>query len=392
MTNERAKADEVTRVRRVLEGVIGVPATEGNQIDVLRNGDEIFPAMLEAIDGAQHTIDLLTFGYWKGEIGTEFAQHLAKRAQEDVRVRLLLDSYGARSIDPDLISLLEDAGVHVRWFRPLRRFRPGEVNHRTHRKVMVVDEEVAFTGGVGIADEWKGDARNEAEWRDTHFRIRGPAVDGLRAAFLDNWAETDSALFDDDRDRFPEQPQPGSAMAQCVRGAAETGWSDIATLFRTLLQVAQHRVRVTTAYFVPDEALTSSLLGAVERGVEIEILLPGPHIDKRFVQVASEESFQPLLEAGIKIWSFQPSMLHAKLMLLDDVIANIGSANFNARSTKLDEEINVVVLNEELVETLNQQFDEDLARSVQLQPGRWKQRPLPQRLLELAARPFRRFF
>ncbi|HTL86753.1 MAG TPA: phospholipase D-like domain-containing protein, partial [Acidimicrobiia bacterium] len=155
MTNARDDADEVTHVRRVLEGVIGVPATEGNQIDVLRNGDEIFPAMLEAIRGAQHTIDLLTFVYWKGDVGTEFAQHLAKRAQDGVRVRLVLDSYGARSIDPELISMLDDAGVHVRWFRPLGRFRPGEVNHRTHRKVMVVDEEVAFTGGVGIADEWK---------------------------------------------------------------------------------------------------------------------------------------------------------------------------------------------------------------------------------------------
>jgi cardiolipin synthase len=257
---------------------------------------------------------------------------------------------------------------------------------------MVVDEEVAFTGGVGIADEWKGDARDPAEWRDTHFRLRGPAVDGLRAAFLDNWAETDPTLFDDDRDRFPEQPQPGAAVAQCVRGSAETGWSDIATLFRTLLQLAQRRVRVTTAYFVPDDALTSSLLAAAERGVEVEILLPGPHIDKRFVQVASEETFQPLLEAGITIWSFQPSMLHAKIMLIDDVIANIGSANFNARSTKLDEEINVVVLNAELVATLNQHFDEDLARSEQLQPGRWAERSMLQKAWELIARPLRRFF
>jgi cardiolipin synthase len=392
VTNARDDADEVTHVRRVLEGVIGVPATEGNQIDVLRNGDEIFPAMLEAIRGAQHTIDLLTFVYWKGDVGTEFAQHLAKRAQDGVRVRLVLDSYGARSIDPELISMLDDAGVHVRWFRPLGRFRPGEVNHRTHRKVMVVDEEVAFTGGVGIADEWKGDARDPSEWRDTHFRLRGPAVDGLRAAFLDNWAETDPTLFDDDRDRFPEQPQPGAAVAQCVRGSAETGWSDIATLFRTLLQLAQRRVRVTTAYFVPDDALTSSLLAAAERGVEVEILLPGPHIDKRFVQVASEETFQPLLEAGITIWSFQPSMLHAKIMLIDDVIANIGSANFNARSTKLDEEINVVVLNAELVATLNQHFDEDLARSEQLQPGRWAERSMLQKAWELIARPLRRFF
>jgi cardiolipin synthase len=392
MTNERGNSQEVARVRRVLEGVIGVPATEGNQFDVLRNGDEIFPAMLEAIDSAEHTIDFLTFVYWKGEIGTEFAQHLAKRAQEGVRVRVLLDSYGAHTIEAELISLLDDAGVRVRWFRPFHRFRLGEANHRTHRKVMVVDEEVAFTGGVGIADEWKGDARNENEWRDTHFRIRGPVVDGLRAAFLDNWAETDPALFEAGVDRFPEQPQPGSAVAQCVRGAAETGWSDIATLFRVLLHIAEQRVRVATAYFVPDDALTDSLLDAAARGVTIEILLPGPHVDKRFVQIASEETFQPLLEAGIRIWSFQPSMLHAKVMIVDDVIANIGSANFNARSTKLDEEINVVVLDDALVVLLNQYFDEDLTRSVELEAGRWEKRSMPQRALELVARPLRRFF
>ena len=146
------------------------------------------------------------------------------------------------------------------------RIRIGEVNHRTHRKVMVVDEEIGFTGGVGIADEWRGDARGPAEWRDTHFRIRGPAVDGLRAAFLDNWAESDQQLFDQAVDRFPEQPQPGTAIAQCVRGASETGWSDVATLFRSLLQLAERRVRITTAYFVPDDQLVERFIDAAQRG------------------------------------------------------------------------------------------------------------------------------
>ena len=147
---------------------------------------------------------------------------------------------------------MERAGVSVRWFRPLHRLQLNQVNHRTHRKVMIVDEAIAFTGGVGIADEWLGNADNERQWRDTHFRIVGPAVDGLRAAFLDNWAETDPELFDEYVDRFPDQPQTGSTVVQCVRGASETGDSDIYTLFRTLFQIAQHRVRIATAYFVPD--------------------------------------------------------------------------------------------------------------------------------------------
>jgi cardiolipin synthase len=384
--------DHVAAVRRILEGVIGVPATEGNRIDILRNGDEIFPAMLEAIDEAQHTVDFLTFVYWQGAIGTEFANRLATRARDGVRVRVLLDGWGAQSIEASLVSMMEDAGVLVRWFRPLHRLRFGELNHRTHRKVVIIDEQVGFTGGVGIADEWRGDARNEREWRDTHFRIHGPAVDGLRAAFLDNWAEADPELYDETVDRFPDQPKPGRSVVQCVRGAAETGWSDVATLFRTLLQLAEQRVRIATAYFVPDDELVRRLLDARERGVEVEVLIPGPHIDKRFVQLAAEATYQPLLDAGVALWCFQPSMFHAKVMTVDGIVANIGSANLNARSSMLDEEINVVVLDDEVVRALDGQFDDDLERSVRIEGGRWRHRSLGQRVAERVTIPVRRVF
>jgi cardiolipin synthase len=381
-----------TRLRRTLEGVIGVPATEGNRIDVLRNGDAIFPAMLDAIEHAEHTIDFLTFVYWRGEIGTEFAQKLAGRARDGVRVRVLLDAWGARPMEHALLELMAGNGVQIRWFRPLRPLRIGRVNHRTHRKVMIVDESVAFTGGVGIADEWRGDARNEREWRDTHFRIGGPCVDGLRAAFLDNWAETDPDLFDPAVDRFPDQPQPGSSIAQCVRGASETGSSDVETLFRTLLQVAERRVRITTAYFVPDDELIRRLRDATERGVEIEILLPGPHADKRFVQLASEAVYDTIIADGVRLWTFQPSMLHAKIMTVDGIVANIGSANLNARSTHLDEEINVVVFDADIVRELDAQFDDDVERSVAIETGRWRNRSLVQRVAEKGVAPFRRLF
>ena len=380
------------RVRRTLEGVLGVPATEGNQLEALRNGDAIFPAMLDAIDGAEHTIDFLTFVYWKGKVGTEFACHLAERARAGVRIRVLLDSYGAHTIDRESLALMVDAGVRLHWFRPIHRLRLGQINHRTHRKVMIVDEEVAFTGGVGIADEWLGNAASPDEWRDTHFEIRGPAVDGLRAAFLDNWAETKGELFDESVDRFPEQPKPGDGVVQCVRGASTAGWSDITTLFQTLLQIAQRRVRIATAYFIPDDDLVGRLCGTRQRGVTVDILLPGPHSDKRFVQIGAEESYRPLLEAGVRIWNFQPSMLHAKVMIVDDLIANVGSANLNSRSTKLDEEINVVALDATLVDVLDRHFDDDLGRSVEIELGRWRERSVMQRVVEQAARPVRRWF
>jgi cardiolipin synthase len=380
------------RARRVVEGVIGVPATEGNRIDVLRNGDEIFPAMLDAIDDARCSIDFLTFVYWEGSIGSAFAQRLADRARAGIRVRVLLDAWGSKPIERSLVGVMEQAGVIVRWFRPLRRFRPNTVNHRTHRKVLIVDEAVGFVGGVGIADEWLGDARNPSEWRDTHFRVRGPAVDGLRAAFLDNWSETDNELFDESIDRFPEQPNVGPAIAQCVRGASETGSSDIFTLFRALCQLAQTRLRITTAYFVPDDEIIARLCGAAERGVEVQLIVPGPHIDKRFVQLAGEAAYQELLNRGVDIWAFQPSMLHAKILTVDGLLADIGSANLNARSTSLDEEVNVVAIDPDLVATLDRQFDEDLARSRQFEPGRWSRRSRVQRTGEALVAPIKRLF
>jgi cardiolipin synthase len=380
------------RIRRVLEGVIGVPATEGSRIDVLRNGDAIFPAMLDAIGNAEHTIDLLTFVYWEGEIGAAFADALSERAGRGVRVRVLLDSWGARPVRRELLGVMEAAGVRVRWFRPLRRMLPGQVNRRTHRKVMIVDEAVGFTGGVGIADEWQGDARNEHEWRDTHFRFEGPAVDGLRAAFLDNWAETDPELFTPGVDRFPDQPKPGSALTQCVRGASETGRSDVATLFRTLIQLANTSINITTAYFVPEDELDTRLIDAAKRGVRVRILVPGPFADKRFVQVAGEANYDDLLDHGIELFHFQPSMLHAKVMTVDGLVANVGSANLNTRSVNWDEEINVVVIDRALVRILDEQFSEDVERSVYIERGRWRRRPTGQRVAEAALRPVKRWF
>jgi cardiolipin synthase A/B len=379
----------IGRARRALESVIGVPATEGNRVEVLRNGCEIFPAMLEAIRGAEHTIDFLTFVYWKGEIGVEMAESLSRQALAGLRVRVLLDAWGSRPIERQLIDQMTKAGVQLRWFRPFHRVRLGEVNHRTHRKVLLVDESVAFTGGVGISELWMGDARNENEWRDTHFKVEGPAVDGLRAAFLDNWAETDAPIFDTACDRFPEQPTPGESVIQCVRGASATGGSDLASVFRALLQLTERRLRVTTAYFVPDDELTKGLCEASQRGVRVQILLPGPHADKRFVQLAAEVNYEELIESGVELWNFQPSMMHAKIMTVDGQVANVGSANFNSRSLNCDEEINMVIFDHSIVETLDRHFDEDLERSVRIDPARWKKRSALQRVKEKLVAPLR---
>jgi cardiolipin synthase A/B len=371
----------------MLEGIIGVPFTEGNTVSVLRNGDEIFPDMLEGIASAEHTIDFLTFVYWSGEIGTRFAETLSERASAGVRVRLLLDSWGAHPIDRSLVDEMQTAGVHLEWFRPLRKFEPHKMDHRTHRKVVIVDESIGFTGGVGIADEWQGDARDASEWRDTHFRVQGPCVDGLRAAFLDNWLECDDTMYEVGVDRFPRQEQAGDAVIQCVRGASEAGMSDISTAFNALLRLAEERVRIATAYFVPDEEMTQRLCETADRGVTLQVLLPGPNADKRFVQLAGEAEFAELLDHGIQIAYFQPSMLHAKVMTVDGIIAMVGSANVNARSTERDEEINLIILDDDVTATLDAQFDDDLRRSERVTRDEWEDRSITQRVKESLTRP-----
>ncbi len=371
--------------RRALEGLLGVPATEGNRIDVLRNGDRIFPALFEAIESATSTIDFLTFVYWRGSVGEEMAALLAAKAGAGVRVRVILDAIGAISMDRALLDGMAAAGAQVEWFRPLSKLRFWEANHRAHRKVLICDEEVGFAGGIGIADEWRGDARGPGEWRDTHFRIHGPAVDGLRAAFVQNWAEAGRPLFDPGVDRFPEQPAAGPSVAQVVRGAAQTGWSDMATLVRSLLALARERVRITTAYFVPDEVTCAMLAETARRGVEVDVVLPGPYVDKRFVQLASESQYETLLDAGVCLWSYQVSMLHAKVVTVDGTLAAVGSANFTSRSLMLDDEVSVVVFDPEVVRILDDDFEADVAASKRVDPQEWPGRGLTQRALELVA-------
>lgn len=386
-----AAADErKARIRRRLERLIGVPATEGNALVPLRNGDEIFPAMLERIRTAEHTVDMMTFVYWRGEIARQFAEALAERARTGVRVRLLLDGFGSRLIEQDLLDLMGRSGVTVLWFRRPMWISPFKQNHRCHRKVLVVDERVAFTGGVGIAEEWCGDARDENEWRDTHVEVRGPAVDGVAAAFAQNWAECDSGLFDD-RDRFVRHSPQGSAVVQVVRGSASIGWQDMQTLLAVMLDSAQERLRLATAYFAPDADFVEHLCRTARRGVRVEILLPGPHTDKRVCQLAGQRYYFDLVSCGVGIWHYQPTMMHAKVITVDRVASLIGSTNLNRRSMDHDEEVMLAVLDEDFTARLDGHFDEDLAVSERIQEGRWKRRSAPQRAWEAAVAPIRRF-
>jgi cardiolipin synthase A/B len=379
------------RIRRTLESLTGVAFTEGNELTVLRNGDRIFPAMLAAIEGAERSVDLMTYVYWKGDIASRFAEALSAAARRGVRVRLLIDAVGGLQIERGLVDRMDEAGVHVEWFRKPWLNSPLKQNHRCHRKVLVVDESVAFTGGVGIAEEWCGDARDVGEWRDTHVEVHGPAVDGLRAAFAQNWAESGRELYDEG-DTFPQQPQTGPTVAMVVRGSASLGWDDLQSTFRVLLDSATQRLSVATAYFAPDQFFLDRLCAAAERGVQVDVLLPGPHADKRACQLASEATYDQLTSCGVRVWNFQPSMMHAKIMIVDGIAAAVGSSNFNRRSLDHDEEVVLVALDTAVAEELAADFDADLERSEEIDLTRWRNRSRRQKALEAATLPLRRFF
>ncbi len=362
-----------------LEGIVGAPAITGNRIEVLRNGCEIFPAMLDAITAAKHHIDLLTFVYWRGEVAQKFADALAQRARAGVEVRVLIDAIGGRLLDDELVEEMRDAGCEVLWFRPLTsQWKFWKAEHRTHRKILVVDGEVGFTGGVGIADEWQGDARNADEWRDTHVRITGPAVIALRAGFATNWLEA----ADDDVSVVAREgaPEPtGDALVQVVRGQPGLHTSDVALALRLAIRSAESRLWIATAYFAPDEEIAGLLCAAVKRGVDVRVLIPGPHIDKRVSRVIARASFDELLDAGVRISEFQPSMLHCKVVITDDACI-VGSANVNGRSMEQDDELIAVIHDAAVTGILADHFLEDLERAEAIEEHRWVDRPLVWRL------------
>ncbi|MDZ4731064.1 MAG: phospholipase D-like domain-containing protein [Xanthomonadales bacterium] len=367
---------------------LGYSFVEGNRVQVLRNGDEIFPAMLNAINEAQNTIDMVTFVYWTGTIAAKFSEALSKAASRGVKTRLLLDAVGCRSMQQPLIANMTRAGVTIAWFRPIAQWKVWKWDNRTHRKLLLCDQQVAFTGGVGIAEEWEGNANNPSEWRDTHFQITGPVVMNMYSGFLTNWYE--AVDVDDEEILLPRrQLATGNASIQVVRSPSSVNWSDIATVFRTLLSEARESIWITTAYFVPDDVLTGLLCSAVQRGVEVRLLVPGEHSDEAFSRLSGEDQFRLLLDEGVDIYLFAATMLHAKIMTVDHSLAVVGSANMNHRSMSKDEEFCLIIEDSETLELLEQQFEADMGRSDALDLANWKERSLWRRIGEVATRLLR---
>ncbi|MGH8233416.1 MAG: phospholipase D-like domain-containing protein [Rhodanobacteraceae bacterium] len=350
---------------RALSANLNAPLLDGNAIDPLFNGDEIFPAMLEAIRRAQDSVHLLTYIYWQGAIARQFAAELSAAASRGVHVRLLVDAVGGHKMAPPMVDELKHAGCNFAWFRPLRWYNVGRFNDRTHRKVMVVDGHTGFTGGVGIADVWTGHAQNPDHWRDDHFRIRGPAVRYLQGSFAVNWRQATGEVLAG-ASLFPNLDEAGTMRIVAADAAPSIRVSTIGFTYWLFFHGAREEIRVTTPYYVPDPRLDLGLEAAARRGLKVVLLVPGPHIDSGMVSFASKTYYRDLLQAGVAIHEYQPSMIHTKTVTVDGNIALIGSPNFDTRSFGLNYEEALVVYDKSLTQELDRSFDDDLTKARQI--------------------------
>jgi cardiolipin synthase len=368
---------------RSLRTLVGPPLMDGNVVTELLNGDQIFPAMLEAIRAAEKTVCFETYIYWRGVVGRRFTDALIERSRAGVRVHVLVDWMGAR-VDEDMLAEMRGAGVEFEFFRPLRWYNLDRINNRDHRKFLVVDGKVGFTGGVGVADHWLGNAQDADHWRESHFRLEGPAVAQMQAAFMDNWTRTRGTLLHGD-DYFPALSPAGTALGQVVRSSPDDGSEATRILYMLSLASARQSIYLANSYFLPDDVAVRTLVAARKRGVDVQVIVPGPIIDTQITRRASRARWGPLLEAGVEIYEYQPTMYHCKVLVVDERWVSVGSTNFDERSFRLNGEGNLNVLDAAFARRQVEVFFQDRTRSRRVTLEQWRNRPWKEKLLERAA-------
>jgi len=374
-----------------IEAHTDAPIVSGNRIDVLLNGDETFPVMLRDIKAAKSTITFAQYLFEGGSLAREFAEAFAERCRNGVKADILLDSHGSGNTPADILALMRDAGCHVEFFRRVEApailfpWKLLQYNYRSHRRVLVIDGKVGFTGGYGIADTWQGDGRTADHWRDTNARIEGPVVKFLQAAFAESWLETTGTAIGGEG-YFPHLQPIGKVPAQIVSSSPAGGSFQNYMLFLLSINSARKSIMITNPYFIPDEVMTDALLKAVSRGVHVVILAPGK-IDSRLTYVASRGHYGDLLLGGVEIYEYQAALMHAKTMVVDGVWATIGSTNFDNRSFALNQELNLTVYDGSITRRLEEIFREDLKHSKKVGYEEWNSRGILERLWELFTFP-----
>jgi cardiolipin synthase len=361
--------------RRSLGVLLGPPLVEGNKVEVLLNGDQIFPAMLKAIREAKKTITFETYIYWSESIGKEFADALAERARAGVKVHLMLDYIGSLKMDDASMASLKKAGVQLHRYHKPVWWKLARLNNRTHRKLLIVDGRIGFTGGVGIADKWRGNGQDEDHWRDTHFRVEGPVVGQMQAVFNDNWTKATGVVLDGE-DYFPALASKGSSPAQMFSSSITGGGESMHLMYLMAITAARRSIHLSNSYFVPDELAVKALVAAAKRGVDVRIITPGKIIDSDVVRAASRDRWGELLKAGVKMAEYQPTMYHVKALVVDSLLVSVGSTNFDNRSFSLNDEANLNVLDPVFAKEQEAVFERDWLSAKPISLKQWEDRPL----------------
>ena len=377
-------AVEDPRFVRSMNFLLGPGLVDGNRTQTLLNGKEIFPAMLDAIGSAKKSICFETYIYWSGEVGRRFTDALCLKAKDGVRVHLLLDFIGSTKIDKIYLKQMEAAGVEVVRYNSLPWFSLSRINNRTHRKILVVDGTIGFTGGAGVADIWLGDADSKEHWRDTHYRFEGPAVSQMQSVFNDNWLSSRGELLHGDA-YFPPQQKAGPELAQVFRSSPRDGSETARLMYLLSIASAKKQILMSNAYFVPDELSVKTFVSAAKRGVKIQIITPGKITDTKIVRAASRSKWGDLLKAGVEFYEFQPTMFHCKVMIVDSLWTSVGSTNFDNRSFRLNDEVNLNVYDREFAFRQEKDFLEDLKKSEKVTYEKWKNRPRSEKFKEWLA-------
>jgi cardiolipin synthase len=381
---ERLYATHDPQFRRAMGALLGPSIVPGNRIEVLLNGDAIFPAMLSAIREARHTVTFETYIYWSETIGREFSDALIERARSGVKVHVLLDWVGSARMEKRYLDDMLAAGVQIERYHEPHWSNLGRMNNRTHRKVLVVDGAVGFTGGVGIADKWRGHAQDADHWRDTHFRVEGPVVAQMQSVFMDNWIKATGRVLHGEG-YFPPLKALGDDDAQMFSSSPTGGSESMHLMYLMALTAAQRSIDLSSSYFVPDELIVKSLVDAAKRGVKVRIVTPGPDIDTALVRRASRARWGALLEAGVEISEYQPTMFHCKVLVVDGLLVSVGSTNFDNRSFRLNDEANLNIFGERFAQQQVEVFERDLQHSRRVTLEAWTARPWREKLLEHAA-------
>lgn len=380
----RVRIPNIDNLEEALGSIAGMTQSTivgGNSVEVLQNGDGFFPRLFKDIKEARETIHYESYVWWDGDICGKFAEALSAKAREGLEVRLQLDALGGSKIKKEYIRMMKEAGVHLSFYRPFHLSEIGMLNTRTHRKMAVIDARIAYLFGHGIAKEWTGDAQDHEHWRDTAVRLQGPVVNSVQSVFADNWVEqTEEVLIGPKY--FPEQKDAGDIRVHVSGSSPKGGVSTLELMFKLTVATAQRELLIQNPYFIPDSAICKLLSLAVERGVDVRIMVPGPHTDSKLVRHAGHRYFGELLEKGVRIFEYQKTLIHQKVIIVDGLWSHVGSTNLDDRSFDINDEVSMGIIDEGIADQLRCAFWQDLESCIELKAEVWHRRPFWHRTMD----------